>query len=212
MPPRINLFNQALAYRPRTTQILRAQPSLCRSYASDPSKDLPVAEKGEAGPNMQQAEHVSEEAAKMAKMTGGSGPDLEQGTPVQEVCNWILVMPKERAPQLKKLKLTNKYMTAPPGRRRSTKARASGAQGQHQEECGHPQAPVSPFLHLRQTPTRRPRVFSQPRQLNRPRSLLGQSTQPISFCRPTKSTSRPGPQVPPAHSTPPQQRPQGLPL
>lgn len=35
---------------------------------------------------MQQQEHVSEEAAKMAKITGGEGPDLTQGTPVQDVC------------------------------------------------------------------------------------------------------------------------------
>jgi len=35
---------------------------------------------------MQQQEHVSEEAAKMAKITGSEGPDIEgQGTPVQEV-------------------------------------------------------------------------------------------------------------------------------
>lgn len=35
---------------------------------------------------MQQQEHVSEEAAKMAKMTGGEGPDIEgQGTPVQDI-------------------------------------------------------------------------------------------------------------------------------
>ncbi|KAF1350989.1 ribosomal protein S7 domain-containing protein [Delphinella strobiligena] len=89
MAPRINLLNQALAYRPRTAsvpQFFRAQPSLCRSYASgNPSKDLPVAEKGEQGPNMQQQEHVSEEAAKMAKITGGEGPDLTQGTPVQDL-------------------------------------------------------------------------------------------------------------------------------
>ena len=91
MPPRINLFNQALVYRPRAIgvcQRVRPQPSLCRNYASDPSRDLPKAEEGEAGPNMQQSDHVSEEAAKMAKMTGGEGPDLSQGTPVQEVCTY----------------------------------------------------------------------------------------------------------------------------
>lgn len=88
MPPRINLFNQAFAYRPRTSvvsQRFRVQPALCRQYASDPSKDLPQAPQGEDGPNMQQQDHVSEEAAKMAKITGGEGPDLTQGTPVQEV-------------------------------------------------------------------------------------------------------------------------------
>jgi small subunit ribosomal protein S7 len=52
---------------------------------NNPGK-LPKAE-GEqpVGPNMQQQEHVSEEAAKMAKITGGEGPDIGQGTPVQEV-------------------------------------------------------------------------------------------------------------------------------
>lgn len=55
---------------------------------NNPGK-LPKAE-GEkpVGPNMQQQEHVSEEAAKMAKITGSEGPDLDQGTPVQEVRLW----------------------------------------------------------------------------------------------------------------------------
>lgn len=34
---------------------------------------------------MQQQEHVSEEAAKMAKIQGQEGPDMEAGTPIQEV-------------------------------------------------------------------------------------------------------------------------------
>jgi small subunit ribosomal protein S7 len=34
---------------------------------------------------MHQQEHISEETAKMAKIQGGQGPDLEMGTPVQEV-------------------------------------------------------------------------------------------------------------------------------
>lgn len=38
-----------------------------------------------AGPNMSQQEHVSEEAAKMAEITGGTGPDMSVGTPVQEL-------------------------------------------------------------------------------------------------------------------------------
>ncbi|KAL9091675.1 MAG: hypothetical protein Q9165_004751 [Trypethelium subeluteriae] len=37
------------------------------------------------GPNMEQLPHVSEEAAATAKITGDKGPDLEQGTPIQEV-------------------------------------------------------------------------------------------------------------------------------
>ena len=131
MPPRINLFNQALAYRPRTagvTQSFRMQPSLYRKYASDPSRDLPAAEKGADGPNMQQQEHVSEEAAKMAKITGGSGPDMEAGTPVQEVGISFF--------QTGKLCHCERYIrltTATASRRRqgSSEVRPSGAQGQH---------------------------------------------------------------------------------
>lgn len=53
--------------------------------ATNDASKLPEA-KGDVGPNMQQAEHVSEEAAKMAKIMGEKGPDIEgQGTPVQEV-------------------------------------------------------------------------------------------------------------------------------
>lgn len=95
MPARLNLFAtpRALAHRPRQSlqstfsAAYRLQQPVCRSYSSNPSKDLPTADKAETvGPNMEQQEHVSEEAAKMAKMTGGEGPDLTQGTPVQDVC------------------------------------------------------------------------------------------------------------------------------
>ena len=37
------------------------------------------------GPNTDTLPHVSEEAVGMSKATGGTGPDLQQGTPVQEV-------------------------------------------------------------------------------------------------------------------------------
>jgi small subunit ribosomal protein S7 len=37
------------------------------------------------GPNTQQGEHVSEEASKMANAMGQEGPDMQQGTPVQEI-------------------------------------------------------------------------------------------------------------------------------
>ncbi|KAK4994940.1 hypothetical protein LTR66_005142 [Elasticomyces elasticus] len=60
---------------------------------------------------MQTSEHVSEEAAKMAKMTGGEGPDLDVGTPVQD----ILKEDKEaleNAPQV--LKDSLKSGTSPP--------------------------------------------------------------------------------------------------
>ncbi|KAK4502101.1 hypothetical protein PRZ48_005524 [Zasmidium cellare] len=94
MPPTITPLPvlRQCTLRPRAT-ILRPSNAVigvkrpaCRSFADDKSKDLPKAESGESGPNMQQQEHVSEEAAKMAKIQGGQGPDIEgQGTPVQEI-------------------------------------------------------------------------------------------------------------------------------
>jgi small subunit ribosomal protein S7 len=94
MPP-INPFPvlRSLSLRSRPASAFRVgiqRPAVYRSYANNASTNdhnyLPKAENQEGtGPNMQQAEHVSEEAAKMAKMQGGEGPDMSQGTPVQEV-------------------------------------------------------------------------------------------------------------------------------
>ncbi len=64
---------------------LRLVPS--RSITAD-EKPLPVAEDQGKGPNQEQLPHVSEEAAATGKITGEGGPDLEQGTPVQEVSIW----------------------------------------------------------------------------------------------------------------------------
>ncbi|KAM0716273.1 hypothetical protein Q7P37_007718 [Cladosporium fusiforme] len=92
MPP-TNPFSalRTLPIRQRPTAALRAgfqRPAAYRAFAdnasNNPSK-LPKAEGEAVGPNMQQQEHVSEEAAKMAKITGGQGPDVDQGTPVQEI-------------------------------------------------------------------------------------------------------------------------------
>ena len=94
MPP-LNPFQaiRSLPVRSRPVTAFRAgikRPAVCRSFADDASinnhNNLPKAEAQDGqGPNMQQQEHVSEEAAKMAKMQGGEGPDMSQGTPVQEV-------------------------------------------------------------------------------------------------------------------------------
>ena len=83
---------RACALRPRAA-VLRPQNAVIgvkrpayRSFADDKSNVLPEAENGTSGPNMDPAEHVSEEAAKMAKIQGGQGPDIEgQGTSVQHV-------------------------------------------------------------------------------------------------------------------------------
>lgn len=78
------------AFRPRqsllrpSNAVIGVKRPAHRSFA-DKKSDLPTADKDAVGPNMQQAEHVSEEAAKMAKIQGGEGPDMSQGTPVQDV-------------------------------------------------------------------------------------------------------------------------------
>ena len=51
-------------------------------------KPLPRADDAGPGPNQNQLGHVSEEAAATDRITGDKGPDLDQGTPVQEVCIW----------------------------------------------------------------------------------------------------------------------------
>jgi small subunit ribosomal protein S7 len=93
MPPRLQLFRsgQACISRPLLPQTNRRQVPLClrlaqqRSITAD-EKPLPKAEQQEPGPNQEQLPHVSEEAAMTGKITGEGGPDIEHGTPVQEVC------------------------------------------------------------------------------------------------------------------------------
>lgn len=64
-----------------TTLCLRLQR---RSITAD-EKPLPERDTPGAGPNQEQLPHVSEEAAATGKITGEGGPDVEQGTPIQEV-------------------------------------------------------------------------------------------------------------------------------
>ncbi|KAL9129834.1 MAG: hypothetical protein Q9217_001832 [Psora testacea] len=95
MPPRIAIHQYFHYSRPITAQLgavktTAKQIPLClrpvprRSITSD-EKPLPEAQKGTAGPNQEQLPHVSEEAAATAQVTGEGGPELEQGTPVEEV-------------------------------------------------------------------------------------------------------------------------------
>jgi small subunit ribosomal protein S7 len=85
MPPRLNVFGTgrsiAIRYRP---SIASYQPRIVhtasrRGFANE--KDPKPA----TGPNEDVLGHVSEEAADLGKVTGGTEPDLGQGTPVQEV-------------------------------------------------------------------------------------------------------------------------------
>ena len=83
---RVCAFRPHPPIRPAARVAFAIKPPACRSLTEDKSTDLPKAPEGTAEPNMHQQEHVSEEAAKIAKVQGGEGPDIEgQGTPVQEV-------------------------------------------------------------------------------------------------------------------------------
>ncbi|KAL9603140.1 MAG: hypothetical protein Q9219_001343 [cf. Caloplaca sp. 3 TL-2023] len=72
-----------------TSQQVQASP-LClrlapRRHVSADEKPLPEAGDAGPGPNQEQLPHVSEEAATIGKITGEGGPEIEQGTPVQEI-------------------------------------------------------------------------------------------------------------------------------
>lgn len=90
MPPRLQLFRSGkpATIFPRVSQqvksplCLRISPQRCISADEKP---LPKANPGGSEPNQEQLPHISEEAAVMGKITGGGGPEIDQGTPVQEV-------------------------------------------------------------------------------------------------------------------------------
>lgn len=93
MPPRLPLprIGRAIPFRQRPS-ISRLDNTSCQRPAPSRSitaneKPLPIAEEQSKGPNQDQLPHVSEEAAVTGQITGEGGPDLDQGTPVQEVKN-----------------------------------------------------------------------------------------------------------------------------
>ncbi|KAL6709046.1 hypothetical protein ACN47E_002173 [Coniothyrium glycines] len=90
MPPRINItaFSRSIAYRPKAPTncpartAVRVAPPQCRLYSD--SKTTPAADRSKRE-DARPIEHVSEEAAAVAKTMGQEGPDLSQGTPIEEV-------------------------------------------------------------------------------------------------------------------------------
>lgn len=90
MPPRLNIaaFTRPIAFRPRpqvqypARSALRLPSSQWRLY-SDSAKP-PAADRSKRE-DAKPIEHVSEEAAAMAKTMGEQGPDLSQGTPIEDV-------------------------------------------------------------------------------------------------------------------------------
>jgi small subunit ribosomal protein S7 len=90
MPPRLNLtsLSRNIAFRPKpqvqwpARSALRVAPSQFRLYAD--SKAPPAADRSKKL-DSEPIEHVSEEAAKTAQIMGQKGPDVDQGTPVEDV-------------------------------------------------------------------------------------------------------------------------------
>ncbi|KIV98059.1 hypothetical protein PV10_01750 [Exophiala mesophila] len=131
MPPRLSLSTvRSVAYRTKSSipQKRFAQSTSQQRFASDDaSKKQPATT--EVGSNFKGATqnpmpHVSEEQAAIDKITGETPPDIEQGTPVQE----ILARDKEaqkNAPDVLKQDLKNK--TPSGSRSYSTSARRSAS-------------------------------------------------------------------------------------
>ena len=92
MAPRLSIcrYSRPIATHSSAISAPRNQIPLChrippRRLITSDEKPLPKAPKDTVGPNQEQLPHVSEEAAATGKVTGEGGPELEQGTPVQEV-------------------------------------------------------------------------------------------------------------------------------
>ncbi|MCJ1300210.1 hypothetical protein MMC08_003005 [Hypocenomyce scalaris] len=124
MPPRLQLLlsGRAAPIRSRPLNPYFVNIPLClrlapqRTITAD-GKPLPEAQNQSPGTNQEQLPHVSEEAATTGKITGEGGPDLEQGTPVQE----ILERDKEgqeKAPEI--IKENTRSSSSPKGTRSFT--------------------------------------------------------------------------------------------
>ncbi|KAK5053074.1 hypothetical protein LTR84_002048 [Exophiala bonariae] len=92
MPPRLNLFTArsvAFRTRPSVPQKPFASTLLQQRAASDNASSKQPAttpvDPDFKGPNTDQLPHVSEEQAALDKSMGNTPPDINQGTPVQEI-------------------------------------------------------------------------------------------------------------------------------
>lgn len=67
-------------------------PTRFRRTVTSDEKPLPKTDSKSPGPNQEQLPHVSEEAAATSKITGETGPAIDQGTPIQDVGNPVYAM------------------------------------------------------------------------------------------------------------------------
>ncbi|OCK81200.1 ribosomal protein S7 [Lepidopterella palustris CBS 459.81] len=141
MPPRLNLLSvpRTIAYRPKTDALAWqanciAQPSLTlrRNFAE--SKEPPAADKSK-NPDTQPLGGVTEEAAKTSDIIGTEGPDIEQGTSVEEVVK------RDKEAQKMLPKVMQDSLKSTPKGFRSFSTTASRSQGMGLEESGPPPPP-----------------------------------------------------------------------
>lgn len=134
MPPAMNPapFIRSCTLRPRVLKpvigVKRPATSTRRTYATNDPDTLPEAPPGQKGPNTQQQEHISEEAAKTAQVMGKEGPDMEVGTPVQEILQDEKEVRKQ-APQVLKDQMRKDGGAA--GAQNATPSTSTGGTSQH---------------------------------------------------------------------------------
>ena len=101
MPPRLNItsFTRSIAFRPKprfqwpAQPAARFTPSQCRLYSD--ANQAPAADRSKRA-DAKPIEHVSEEKAAVSKAMGEEGPDLSQGTPIEEVGRQLILSQAHR--------------------------------------------------------------------------------------------------------------------
>ncbi|KIX05684.1 uncharacterized protein Z518_03656 [Rhinocladiella mackenziei CBS 650.93] len=122
MPPRLSLFTaRSVAFRTKPTipqkRVVRSLLQL-RAASDDPSKKsetTPIDSRGK-GPNMDQLPHVTEEQVASDKSMGKAPPEIEQGTPVQEILRRDKDA-RDKAPEVMKSGLKEMSDSPPSGSR-----------------------------------------------------------------------------------------------
>ncbi|KAF1845241.1 30S ribosomal protein-like protein S7 [Cucurbitaria berberidis CBS 394.84] len=132
MPPRLNIttFTRSIAFRPQprlqwpARSAARCTPSQCRLYSDANAADR--SKRVDAKP----MEHVSEEKAAVAEAMGEQGPDMSQGTPVEEVVKGDKAA-QEKLPKVMQDKIKAQSNSAPKGSRSysTTTTQTSGSGG-----------------------------------------------------------------------------------
>ncbi|KAL9075873.1 MAG: hypothetical protein Q9161_001266 [Pseudevernia consocians] len=158
-PCQILYSGRSIGVRPKVTGFSAHRIPLClrpqqkRNITAD-ERPLPESEQPK-GPNQDQLPHVSEEAAATGKITGEAGPELEQGSPVQEVLKRD-EKSQEKAPKVLQEELrasspkgSRSYSTSAP-RRAQAMIKPESAEVQNQGHIfGLPELPLPSTSHLK---------------------------------------------------------------